>query len=224
MPSNAKHLATWVVPIVLVVTARACAGANRATPESYRVFNLNGIHLQQAGNLQGAAEQYRKAIQLNPNAASSHNNLAIVLKELNELTESEQEARTALSLKPKRGDYHYNLGIILQKEDKLEPAQAEFRAAIALDGLDVESRYRLAQVLLKLGQGADAEQEVKVALLLKPNEPSYHNLLGDILMQQDHREEDALNEYRKVEELQPGAISADLRNKIDYLKQTLKIR
>src|SRR5438067_1456482 len=106
-----------------------CAGAGLAAPQSNldlaREHNRQGIALQSQGKLQQAADEYKKAIGLNPDGAGFHNNLALALKDLDELDQAEIEARTALKLRPERPDYHYNLGIILQRQNKLPEALAE---------------------------------------------------------------------------------------------------
>jgi tetratricopeptide (TPR) repeat protein len=87
--------------------------------------------------------------------------------------------------------------------------------------MDTESHYRLAQILQQENKYTDAEQEIKLALMLKPDQPSYHQLFGDILML-EKREEEALNEYQKVLSTPGVTVSGDLQNKVDYLRQVLK--
>lgn len=212
--------------VLLAAGSLSCTIAPAQTAlDAAREFNQKGIKAQTEGRLAEAAEQYRKALQINPNGAGYHNNLALVLKDLDQLPAAEQEARLALKLRPKRADYHFNLGLILQRESKPDLAEAEFREAIGLDALDPEFKFRLAQVLMQATRYVDAEAELKQALLLKPNEASYHQLLGDVLLKEGQHEEEALYEYRKVAELNPdGAVPGDVKNKIDYLKQVLKTR
>jgi len=196
--------------------------ANTGQDES-KEHNRLGIALQARGRNVEAAQEYRKAIQVNSGCASCHNNLAVVLKELDKLEEAEREARLALRLKPGRADYLFNLGIILQQENKLELAEAELREAAGKQALDPEIRYRLSQVLMLLARPTDAEQEIKICIMLRQNEAKYHKLLGDSLLQQG-RHDEALLEYRKVLEITPNPPDVgDLRNKIDYLRQIIKV-
>lgn len=225
MANNARFCMSLLLTVLTLGGGTVAVAQAPPAETQAKEFNARGIKAQEAGRMAEAAENYRKAIQLNPNGAASHNNLALVLKDTDQLLLAEQEERIALKLRPKRADYHYNLGIILQKEGKNEPAESEFREAIALDAMDPEFKYHLGQVLLLSGKYADAESELKQAIMLKPNEVPYHQLLGDILLKEGQKDEDALYEYRKVAELSPeGAIPGDVKNKIDYLKQVLKTR
>jgi Tfp pilus assembly protein PilF len=210
----------WLRVLVLSLAVTQSAGAQEL---SARDLNLRGIQSQAQGKLAEAAEDYRKAIQLNPNGAAYHNNLALVLKDMDQLDLAEQEAKLALKLRPKRADYHCNLGIVLMREKKPQLAEQQFREACGLDAMDTESHYRLAQALKELDKLPEAEQEIKLALMLKPDNLGYHQLFGDILLE-EKREEEALNEYHKASGGPDATISGELRSKIDYLQQVLKSR
>ena len=191
--------------------------------EKARAYNKEGANLLSQGKSREAAEMFRKAIAANPQGAAAHNNLALVLKELGQLAEAEKEARLALKLKADKGSYHFNLGLILQRQNKQAEAEGCFREALKSDPMDPEAHYRLAMTMLALSRAAEAEEEVKLALLMKPNESSYHRVLADSLLQ-GKKYDAALCEYRTTVELDPqGHDVGDIRNKIDYLKQVLKI-
>src|SRR5215470_7425397 len=98
--------------VITLANGQNCSMANTGQDES-KEHNRLGIALQARGRNVEAAQEYRKAIQVNSGCASCHNNLAVVLKELDKLEEAEREARLALRLKPGRADYLFNLGIIL---------------------------------------------------------------------------------------------------------------
>lgn len=182
---------------------------------------LRGISLQAEARLKEAAEQYRQAIQLNPQSAAAHNNLAVVLKEMQMLTAAESEAKLALKIKPGRADYSFNLGIILQRLNKLEEAETTLKQAVRLNPLDAEAHFHLVQVLLSQNKYADALEEARLALALKPNAAKYHRLVGDCKFKVGDNEA-ALCEYRTALECDSQSSDAgDIRNKIDYLQQLL---
>ena len=189
-----------------------------------RFFNKEGANLLSRGKAAEAGEMFRKAIQWNPHSAAAHNNLALILKELGQLPEAEKEATQAIKIKADKSNYHYNLGLILQRQNKNQDAVPSFKEAVKLDPMDPDAHFRLAQSLLNLSRSPEAEEEVKLAILMKPNEASYHKLLADILL--DLKKYDAsLIEYRSAVELDPsGRNSGDIKVKIDYLKQVLKLK
>lgn len=197
--------------------------AGLSNEDKARSFNKEGANLLSKGKSKEAAEMFRKAIAANPQGAAAHNNLALVLKELGQLAEAEKEARTALKLKADKGSYHFNLGLILQRQNKQAEAEPCFREALKADPMDPEAHYRLAVSLLALSKPAEAEEEAKLALLMKPNEAQYHRVLADSLLQ-GKKFDASLCEYRTTVELDPqGHDVGDIRNKIEYLKQVLKI-
>lgn len=224
MQINPNQACARLALLVIATFVALMPAATAQTSDTAKQLNLNGIKLQASGKLAEAAEQYRKAIQLNPNGAAYHNNLALVLKDLEQLENAEQEARLALKLRPKSPDYHYNLGIILQRLNRWEQAETEFRDACNMNAMDTEFHFRLGQTLKQLNKLEEAEKEVKLAILLKPDAADYHRLLGDILMQEGKHEEEALYEYRRVVDASNGQITGDLQSKIDYLRQMLKTR
>lgn len=210
----------------------ACQSASLAQPrastegakERARAFNIEGIKLQSEGKLNEAVGLYKRAIELFPQGGAYHNNLAVVLKDLNRWEEAEVEARIALKLKPERADYYFNLGIILNGLKKYDEAEKQFNSAVEKDASDVESRYRLAEILQRNSKLPEAEMQIKMALLLKPNEARYHQLLGDIDMQLE-KKEDALSEYKKVVEFTTdGNVNGSVLSRIEYLKQALNSR
>lgn len=224
-------IASLVVAITLApFAAVAQTGAMAAPPsesgspqDRAKALNIQGIQLQSQGKLQEAADSYRKAIKVYPEGAAGHNNLAVVLKDLNQVAVAEKEALTAIKLRSGRGDYYFNLGLIQQRLNKQSEAESSFREALKQDTMNAENHFRLAQTLLAQQKPADAEDEIKVSILLKPNESKYHKLLADSLLQQT-KHDAALCEYRTTLDLSPNTTDAgDINNKIDYLKQVLKI-
>src|SRR5215472_11573120 len=57
-----------------------------------------------------AIANYRKALELEPNDALTHYNLALALKYKGDANQAVEEFETALRLKPKWADAHYGLG------------------------------------------------------------------------------------------------------------------
>ena len=198
---------------------------DRSAPaaERAKALNIQGIQLQSQGKMQAAADCYRQAIRIYPEGPAGHNNLAVVLKDLNLIPEAEKEAFIAIKLRPTRGDYHFNLGLIQQRLNKQVEAEASFRAALKQDTMNAENHFRVAQTLFAQHKAVEAEDEIKVGILLKPNEAKYHRLLADCLLQQT-KHDGALCEYKTAMELSPeSAESGDIKNKIEYLKQVLKL-
>ncbi len=94
--------------------------------------NLKGIILWQQGNSAGAAEEFRRAIELD-NSIAAHINYAILLSEQERYTEAEKALKSASYT---RIDYkvraHYLLGLAYENLDKIDLAIKELELAESL--------------------------------------------------------------------------------------------
>ncbi len=100
-------------------------------PSRSMYYNL-GNALKAQGNLDEAAESYRKALLLQPDYAEAHVNLGNVLQAQGKLDEAVEHYRKALALKPGLAETHYNLGSALQAQGRLDETNDYFRRALAL--------------------------------------------------------------------------------------------
>jgi protein O-mannosyl-transferase len=95
-----------------------------------------GVALMERGEPQLAAQHFVAAVQLSPDLASPHYNVAVLLQKQNRLDDAEHEYRAALALSSDQVEIeqsHNNLGILYLGEGKYATALTELSAAIALD-------------------------------------------------------------------------------------------
>ena len=71
-----------------------------------------------------AIEKYRKSLELEPNDALTHYNLALALKYKGDAPKAIEEFKAALQLKPKWADAHYGLGATWYDLHEQDPAAA----------------------------------------------------------------------------------------------------
>ncbi|HZW89744.1 MAG TPA: tetratricopeptide repeat protein, partial [Myxococcaceae bacterium] len=94
--------------------------------------NSRGIELADRGWLDEAIREFRKAIDLDPDSAHAHDNLATVYAEKKLYREALSEYLTALKLEPDSATAHYNLACFLATHGS-DMAVAEYKDAIQLD-------------------------------------------------------------------------------------------
>src|SRR5262244_3355753 len=94
--------------------------------------NSRGIELADRGWLDEAIREFRKAIDLDPDSAHAHDNLATVYAEKKLYREDLAEYLTALKLELDSATAHYNLACFLSTHGP-EFAVAEYKQAIELD-------------------------------------------------------------------------------------------
>lgn len=85
-------------------------------------------------SLTAAAENYLKALELQPADAGLHNNYGLVLAAQKKIPEARAELEKAVSLEPAGGGkYMFNLGAVLINTGQTDPAVEAFRKATELD-------------------------------------------------------------------------------------------
>src|SRR5256885_13643651 len=75
--------------------------------------NSRGIELADRGWLDEAIKEFKKAIELDPESAHAHDNLATVYSEKKLYREALKEYLTALEVEPESATSHFNLARVL---------------------------------------------------------------------------------------------------------------
>jgi protein O-GlcNAc transferase len=174
-----------------------------------------------AGDLAGAAEQYRAALQAEPEFQAALYNLGVVLRELEELAEAEACFRRLLAVNPTDVEALFNLGALLRGTMRLAEAGQVLRRAVELAPDN-------SHLLLYLGQVGidgysddslrDAERCLRKAIQLQPDLADAHHCLGTALELGD-RPEEALRAHLEALRLQPE--NAAYRSAVLTQKQRL---
>jgi serine/threonine protein kinase/TolB-like protein/Tfp pilus assembly protein PilF len=175
-----------------------CAAAfRRATelqPDNAWAFQALGAALHEAGHATEAEAAYKKAIAVDPGAASmAWASLGTLHYESDRAPEAVEAFRKALELEPASGVMHRNLGDALARQSRAEEARAEWREGVArsASALRVNSRQvtdlvNAAICRAKLGESAAALEAVATALEVAPRDrealsgaAAVHALVGD---------------------------------------------
>ncbi len=123
-----------------------------------------------------AIANYRKALELEPNDASTHYNLALTLKYKGEAKQAVEEFETALRLKPKWADAHYGLGATRYDLGDQAAALKDLRTAVELDPANAGAHRMLAHIYSQQNNPTAAEGELRRALASKPSAEMYFEL------------------------------------------------
>lgn len=166
-----------------------------------------GNSLLLAGRAAEAVHAYERAIELRPDNARAHNNLAVAWAEQRRFEPAIAGYQQALRLDPQYAEAHYNLGNALRELARREDALASYDRACALrpDWEAVHCNRGLA--LAGLGRETDAEAAYRRALALRPDYPEALNNLG-LSLELQGRLEDAGLHFDRALELAPGLASA----------------
>ena len=148
-----QYLAT-LGPIAL-----AAAGMARALAWLPVRGRAIGFALSRTGQVPQAIDQYRLAVQLNPNYANAHYNLGTLQSGLGNREEALASLEQAIRLQPDLAEAHNNLGAILREMDHLPPAIEHFQAAVRIRPGFVQAHANLVLAL----NSADRPKEAVAA-------------------------------------------------------------
>jgi type III protein arginine methyltransferase len=131
-----------------------------------------GNALLQRGDLAGAAESYRRAVERDRRHALAFANLGNVQRLLGDAAGAEKSHRAALRLEPNRAAFHYNLGRALEALKRRAEAADSYRRALALDPAFGSAHNNLALLLTEMGRHQEALPHAERALALEPADPA----------------------------------------------------
>lgn len=151
-----------------------------------------------------AVETLRQAIRLRHDSGNTHYELSRAFLKLKNYQEAEKSAQVALRYDPDKETQRIslsiaameNLGIALTKQGRFEEAEGCFRQNL---GLVTLTYFNLGMMFYWMKRYDDALENFRRALELKPDNPEYHNLLGDTYDELGRLDEAELHLRRAVE-------------------------
>ena len=130
---------------------------------------LPGAHFELAEQLRTAADpalnaqaedEYKAAIQVNPNDALSWRQLGGIQQAKGDFKAAEEDYRKALALQPRDAESKTGLAIVLISTGKTEEATGLLESAIKDDPTNLAAHFRLSTIYRRAGRAADAQREL----------------------------------------------------------------
>src|SRR6266849_6352967 len=112
--------------------AEPTSPAMLAREDAYRANNI-GVALLEQFKYKEGAEQFRRALQIEPKLALARVNLSIALFNLPDLPGAQREAQNAITLAPDMPHPHYLLGLIAKQQNRADDAIAAFQRVLKID-------------------------------------------------------------------------------------------
>jgi tetratricopeptide (TPR) repeat protein len=160
-----------------------------ATRESaYRANNI-GVALLEQFKYKEAAEEFRRALSIDPQLAIARLNLSIALYNDRELAAALREAKAAAEALPTAPHPHYMLGLIARAQNRYSDAIAAFQRVLQIDPQDVGANVNIGQLLMQGGKHAEAVSHFRVALAAEPYNVTAAYNLAIALLRIGEREE-----------------------------------
>ncbi|TNC81204.1 MAG: hypothetical protein C9356_10065 [Oleiphilus sp.] len=151
------------------------------------IYNDLGYVLELQGMTEDAVEAYRQALELDPDSATSHYNLATHLARQNDYRDAEAHLRAALKTRQDAKVYT-GLGAVLWQQGKADEAVQNLRLAVKENPKHAAAADTLGKILLEQGK---FEQAASTYQTLAQEQPSALAYNGEAL---------ALSQLGKTEE------------------------
>jgi Tfp pilus assembly protein PilF len=201
-------------PDVLYTAARIYADlANDArdvliqtVPDSARTHRFVAEYLINAGDLQGALAQYRKALEIDPRIRGVHLELAeAILRDSRSdaaMEAAQAELQAALKEDPDDANVEFWMGQLETQRGKYADAIQHYSRAVQLQPGDADAHLGLGIAMIEMKQPQKALEPLLAAIRLEPVNPKSHYRLAE-LYRESGREADAAAEiaiFRKLQD------------------------
>lgn len=130
-------------------------------------YNLS-IALSALKDHDGERRELNKVIEIDPDYAPAHNQLALLDMDTGQLSAAEHEFRLAISADPQFAKAQNSLGVLLSREGKISEAISLFQQATESDPGLAEAHLNLGVLLAEQGQNAEARKQLQQAIRLHP--------------------------------------------------------
>lgn len=151
-------------------------------------FLERGEALEQAGRLDEAMSEFKRAVHADPGMAEAHIALGFHYRRKNLLSKAAEEFRTATSLAPSY-DAFFHLGHVLIDLGQPRQAIAALQQCLALAPDDSAVAYEVAYALYTAGDYAAALEYLQPLLAASPDDWELHYLAGTCELALDHYEQ-----------------------------------
>ncbi|MGH7653366.1 MAG: tetratricopeptide repeat protein [Gemmatimonadaceae bacterium] len=186
----------------------------RETPGSPKLWNERGVAMHQDGRFAEAAENYRSALEADPNYAIAHNNLGVALYHAGERDRAVDAFRDALRANAGFVKARLNLGLLLTKSRRFQLALEAYRQVLVTEPESPLAWNGVGLVLSELRKLEEARNSFARAIQARPRfAEAHYNLSFTLSNLGDH--EGALRETKRALEIDPYYVAQKFALAID---------
>ena len=168
----------------------------------YPLWELLGVAARQTGRHTLAITALERAVAIDPNQPSGHNNLGNACRDVDQHERAVEAYEKAITIRPDYPEAHNNLATVKRLLGDLESAVASCQRAISLRPNYAEAHHNLGVALNDLARHDEAISALRTARSLNPTltETKYH--LGNALLD-SRRHDEAIASFRDAIESSP---------------------
>ncbi len=178
MTARGVRRASVISSIAVLLVAGGCywligGEGHRLKREIAKHTSMAEIHWA-AANYEGAADEYRAIIELEPQFAQAYLGLGNCLNRLGRYREAVEAYKKAVALEPDVYDFRFNLGVSLARAKEYAAAAAALERAAALRPDEAEVYIYWGSALRDAGDYRGAAAALARALVLEPSNTFAH--------------------------------------------------
>lgn len=144
------------------------------------LFNQQKKQQEKEKSLRLAQESFEKAIELKPDYAPAHFQIAMIYIRENRISEAVAKLEETKRVAPSDTGLAFQLGLVYYSNNQLAKAKAEFERAIVLDPNYSNARYFLGLILDKQGQKSEAISQFEKIQQLNPDNKEVKKILANL--------------------------------------------
>jgi tetratricopeptide (TPR) repeat protein len=205
MEQELKALEDSLSPDVLKEVEGQYRWAIRQTPSDWWLRWKYGELLEDLGNYDAAARQYRLVLDYMPYHFEAYAKLGLLFGKGGDLDEAIAHNLEAIRIYPIFAEAYFNLGFAYHLQRKYDKAVEHYSKAIRLKPDQAQAYNNLGLVLFQQGKVDEAMETYHNGLILVPDDLDLHYNLGILLEEQGQRDE-ALKELRTALQIDPNSI------------------
>jgi len=171
----------FMASIILVFMALLSAPASSQEGSAEALFKQAEV-ANQAGNLSGAIELYRKLVEQYPSVAVGHANLGVALAHAGRMDEAAEQYALALRLDPRNSQISVDFGILRYKQARFAEAAEMLEPIVYAHAERGQPLFLLADCYLRLGKFHEAIALLDPIYSLDSNDRTVSYLLGMALI------------------------------------------
>jgi tetratricopeptide (TPR) repeat protein/ADP-heptose:LPS heptosyltransferase len=156
--------------------------AGHKTDELIAAAMQNARRLEEAGDLSGAEQKYREALQLAPRHFGALNGLGVVARKMGRTDLAIRSFRRSLAMVDALPVHQLNLADALADAGRFDEALEHYRRAIKLDPAHLAAHVQAGRTAQRLARHNEAIEHFRRALALQPNDEAALIELGQSLL------------------------------------------
>ncbi|OEU84671.1 MAG: hypothetical protein BA865_09040 [Desulfobacterales bacterium S5133MH4] len=172
-------------------------GPKAVTPFDAVSLNISADKLYQYGDIDGAIEEFKKAVAVDPQNVNVHNSLGVCYGVQGKMELAIDAFEIAIGLDPEDVMATYNLGLAHLKRGDKEKALGLFLEAHGIEGENPEVACEIGMCYLETGQTDTALEYLEKAAQKMPKGARVFRVLGDCYMKKGLLP-DAVKAYEKA--------------------------